>query len=41
MIAKERGWRTALAVAGVITPLAVGVGAALNAALRAFPGVLR
>jgi ferrous iron transport protein B len=41
MIAKERGWRTALAVAGVITPLAVAVGAALNAGLRAFPGVLR
>jgi ferrous iron transport protein B len=41
MIAKERGWRVALAVAGVITPLAVVVGAALNAALRAFPGVLR
>ena len=41
VIAKERGWRTALAVAGVITPLAVAVGATLNAVLRAFPGVLR
>ena len=41
MIAKERGWRTACAVAAVITPLAVAVGAALNLALRALPGVLR
>jgi len=40
MIGKERGWRTAWAVAAVVTPLAVGVGAALNAALRALPGVL-
>jgi ferrous iron transport protein B len=40
MIAKERGWRTAWTVAAVITPLAVAVGAALNAALRALPGVL-
>ena len=35
MIVKERGWRTALAVAGFIVPFAVAVGAALNAALRA------
>jgi ferrous iron transport protein B len=40
MIAKERGWRTAWVVAGVITPLAVAVGAALHAALRTWPGVL-
>jgi ferrous iron transport protein B len=40
MIAKERGWRTAFVVAGVITPLALGVGGLLNALLRAFPEVL-
>ena len=40
MIAKERGWRTAWVVAAVITPLAVAVGAALHAVLRAVPGVL-
>jgi len=35
MIVKERGWRTALAVAAFILPFAVGVGAALNFVLRA------
>jgi ferrous iron transport protein B len=35
MIVKERGWRTALAVAGFIVPFAVLVAAALNLALRA------
>jgi ferrous iron transport protein B len=37
MIVKERGWRTALAIAAFIVPFAVGVGAALNALLRALP----
>jgi len=41
MIVKERGWKTGLAIAGFIIPLALGVGAALNAALRAVPGALR
>lgn len=41
MIVKERGMRTALAVAAFVLPFAVGVGALLSAALRAFPGVLR
>jgi ferrous iron transport protein B len=35
MIVKERGWRTALAIAAFIFPFALAVGAALNAALRA------
>jgi ferrous iron transport protein B len=37
MIVKERGWRTAAAVAAFILPTAVGVGALLGAALRAWP----
>jgi ferrous iron transport protein B len=37
MIVKERGWRTALAVAAFILPFAVAVGAALNWTLRALP----
>lgn len=41
MIVKERGWRTGFAIAAFIFPFAVGVGAALNTALRAFPGLLR
>jgi ferrous iron transport protein B len=41
MIVKERGWRTGAAIASFVFPFAVAVGAALNAALRAFPGVLR
>ena len=35
MIVKERGWRTATAVAAFIIPFAVLVGAALNAVLGA------
>jgi ferrous iron transport protein B len=35
MIVKERGWRTAVAIAAFILPFAVGVGAAVNGALRA------
>jgi ferrous iron transport protein B len=35
MIVKERGWRTALAVAAFILPLAIGVGAGLNLLLGA------
>jgi ferrous iron transport protein B len=35
MIVKERGWRTATAVAAFIIPFAVLVGAALNALLGA------
>jgi ferrous iron transport protein B len=35
MIVKERGWRTATAVAAFIVPFAVGVAAALNLVLRA------
>jgi len=34
VILKERGWRTALAIAGFIFPFAILVGAALNWALR-------
>ena len=34
MIVKERGWRTALAIAAFILPFAIGVGAAVNGALR-------
>lgn len=35
VIVKERGWRTGLAVAAFITAFALGVGALLNAVLRA------
>jgi ferrous iron transport protein B len=35
MIVKERGWRTATAVVAFIFPFAIGVGAVLNAVLRA------
>jgi ferrous iron transport protein B len=35
MIVKERGWRTALAIAAFVFPFALGVGALLNQALRA------
>jgi ferrous iron transport protein B len=35
MIVRERGTRTALAIMGIVLPLAIGVGAALNLALRA------
>jgi ferrous iron transport protein B len=37
MIVKERGWRTALAIAAFILPFAIGVGAAVNGALHALP----
>jgi ferrous iron transport protein B len=40
MIVKERGWRTAAAVAGFIFPFAVGVGAVVNVVLRALPAGL-
>jgi ferrous iron transport protein B len=35
MIVKERGWRTAVAIAAFVFPFALAVGAALNATLRA------
>ncbi len=41
MIVKERGWRTALAVAGFVFPLAFAVGAALAALLAVFPLPIR
>ncbi|HTO89104.1 MAG TPA: ferrous iron transport protein B [Thermoanaerobaculia bacterium] len=41
MIVKERGWKTALAIAGFIFPFAIGVGAGLNLLLRALPVSLR
>ena len=41
MIVKERGWKTALAIAGFVIPFALAVGAALHFALRLFPGVLQ
>jgi len=37
MIVKERGWRTALAIAAFITPLALATGAAVRWALTTFP----
>jgi ferrous iron transport protein B len=40
VIVKERGWRTGLAVASFVFPFAIGIGAALNAVLRAAPGIL-
>ena len=41
MIVRERGWKTALAVAGFVFPFAFAVGAALAALLRAAPLPLR
>ncbi len=41
MIVRERGWRSALAVAGFVFPFAFAVGAALHALLRAVPLPLR
>jgi ferrous iron transport protein B len=41
MIVKERGWKTALAIAAFITPVALGVGGAVHWALTAFPVPLR
>ncbi len=40
MIVKERGWKTASAVAGFIFPFAVAVGAVVNVVLRALPAGL-
>jgi len=36
MIVKERGWRTGVAISAFVFPFAIGVGALLNWALRAF-----
>ena len=41
MIVKERGWRTALAIAAFILPFALAIGAGVRLALRAFPAILR
>ena len=41
MIVKERGWKTAMAIAAFVFPFAVAVGAALNVFLRAVPLPLR
>jgi len=41
MMVKERGWRTALAIAAFVFPLAIGMGAVLNLLLSAFPMGLR
>lgn len=41
MIVKERGWKTALAIAAFVFPFALAVGAGLNLVLRAFPVPLR
>ncbi len=41
MIVKERGWKTAAAIAAFVFPFAVAVGAALNLFLRAVPLPLR
>ena len=41
MIVKERGWKTALAIAAFITPFALGAGAAVHWALTVFPLPLR
>ncbi len=41
MIVKERGWKTATAIAAFVFPFAVAVGAALNLFLRAVPLPLR
>jgi ferrous iron transport protein B len=40
MIVKERGWKTAGAVAGFIFPFALAVGAVVNVVLRALPAGL-
>ena len=37
MIVKERGWKTALAIAAFITPLALGAGALVRVVLTALP----
>ncbi len=41
MIVKERGWKTGLAIAAFITPLALTVGGALHWALTTFPVKLK
>jgi ferrous iron transport protein B len=41
MIVKERGWKTAIAIAAFILPFTLLVGGALNAFLRAVPGPWR
>jgi ferrous iron transport protein B len=41
MMVKERGWRTALAIAAFVFPLAIAVGAGLNLLLSVFPMGLR
>ncbi len=41
MIVKERGWKTALAIAAFITPFALGAGGAVHWALTAFPVTLK
>jgi ferrous iron transport protein B len=41
MIVKERGWKTAAAIAAFVFPFAIAVGAALNLFLRAVPLPLR
>ena len=41
MIVKERGWKTATAIAAFVFPFAIAVGAVLNAFLRAVPLPLR
>jgi ferrous iron transport protein B len=41
MIVKERGWKTAAAIAAFILPFTLLVGGALNAILRAVPGPWR
>jgi len=41
MIVKEKGWRTALAIAAFVFPFALAVGAALNLVLHAIPLPLR
>jgi hypothetical protein len=35
MILKERGWRTGTAIAAFILPFSIGVGALVNALMRA------
>jgi ferrous iron transport protein B len=41
MIVKERGWKTAIAIAAFVFPFAIAVGAALNAFLHVVPLPLR
>ena len=41
MIVKERGWKTAAAIAAFIFPFTLAVGGALNVILRAIPGAGR